>query len=177
VVGEENPGKALPEAFSLPLVHQLSLMQNQMFDQFREAMAMMFQMFGSLQKDQMEFVHRELGRIQELSHEMQTLQRELRKHPPSKSDQARFREPQAECDQVAGKQKVHRESKFPSEAETARSVAAAREGTVPPQPALAAITEEKAGPDVHSWLCQRMAEIQEDRRTRLQKILNFLSGK
>jgi pSer/pThr/pTyr-binding forkhead associated (FHA) protein len=163
VVGQDNPGKALLEAVLLPLVQQFSLMQNQMFEQFREAMVMMFQMFGSLQKDQMEFIRQELGGIQDLSEEIQTLQAELKKHQPS---------PQGQANTEGVKTPSTPENSPPgSVGWDARSPATS-------SPAgTEKIIEGKTGPEVHAWLSRRMAEIQEDRQGRLQKILNFLSGK
>jgi hypothetical protein len=171
VMGEDNPGKALLEAVLLPLVQQFSLMQNQMFDQFREAMVMMFQMFGSLQKDQMEFIRKELGKVQELSQEIQTLQAELKKYPTSRSG-----EPTPEW-LGPRKQDIHRELKA-SPSEKLPSVAKDPDAEAPAiLAATKKATEGTAGPEVHAWLTKRMAEMQEDRRSRLQKILNFLSGK
>ena len=42
----------------VPLVNQFGLMQQQMFDQFQQAMAMMVQMFGTMHRDQMEVIPR-----------------------------------------------------------------------------------------------------------------------
>ena len=44
----------LTESVLVPLVNQFGLMQQQMFDQFQQAMAMMVQMFGTMHRDQME---------------------------------------------------------------------------------------------------------------------------
>src|SRR5207245_1978028 len=57
-------------------------MQQQMFDQFQQAMVMMVQMFRSLHRDQMQLVREELDRLHELTAELQSLQADLAKNPP-----------------------------------------------------------------------------------------------
>ena len=61
----------------IPLVNQFGLMQQQMFDQFQQAMAMMVQMFGTMHRDQMEVIRTELDRLHELTAELQSLKDEL----------------------------------------------------------------------------------------------------
>ena len=52
----------LTESMLVPLVNQFGLMQQQMFDQFQQAMAMMVQMFGTMHREQMEVIRAELDR-------------------------------------------------------------------------------------------------------------------
>ena len=54
------PQSELAESMLVPLVNQFGLMQQQMFDQFQQAMAMMVQMFGTMHRDQMEVIARSL---------------------------------------------------------------------------------------------------------------------
>ena len=61
----------------MPLVNQFGLMQQQMFDQFQQAMAMMVQMFGTMHRDQMEVIRTELDRLHELTEEFHALKQEL----------------------------------------------------------------------------------------------------
>ena len=61
----------------VPLVNQFGLMQQQMFDQFHQAMAMMVQMFGTMHHDQMAVIREELDRLNELSDEVHALRAEL----------------------------------------------------------------------------------------------------
>ena len=62
-----NPN--LTESMLVPMVNQFGLMQQQMFDQFQQAMAMMVQMFGTMHRDQMEVIRAELDRLHELTDE------------------------------------------------------------------------------------------------------------
>jgi pSer/pThr/pTyr-binding forkhead associated (FHA) protein len=60
-----------------PVVNQFGLMQQQMFDQFQQAMAMMVQMFGRMHHDQMEVIRTELDQLRELTEEFHALKTEL----------------------------------------------------------------------------------------------------
>jgi pSer/pThr/pTyr-binding forkhead associated (FHA) protein len=68
---------SLTESVLVPLVNQFGLMQQQMFDQFQQAMAMMVQMFGTMHRDQMEVIRAELDRLHELTDEFHALKDEL----------------------------------------------------------------------------------------------------
>ena len=67
----------LNESMLVPLVNQFGLMQQQMFDQFQQAMAMMVQMFGTMHRDQMEVIRAELDRLHDLTEEFHALKSEL----------------------------------------------------------------------------------------------------
>ena len=67
----------LTESMLVPLVNQFGLMQQQMFDQFQQAMAMMVQMFGTMHRDQMEVIRAELDQLRELTEEFHALKNEL----------------------------------------------------------------------------------------------------
>jgi pSer/pThr/pTyr-binding forkhead associated (FHA) protein len=67
----------LTESMLVPLVNQFGLMQQQMFDQFQQAMAMMVQMFGTMHRDQMEVIRAELNQLHELTEEFHALKNEL----------------------------------------------------------------------------------------------------
>jgi pSer/pThr/pTyr-binding forkhead associated (FHA) protein len=67
------------ESMLVPLVNQFGLMQQQMFDQFQQAMSMLVQMFGKMHQDQMDVIRAELDRLHELTEEFQSLKDELAK--------------------------------------------------------------------------------------------------
>jgi pSer/pThr/pTyr-binding forkhead associated (FHA) protein len=67
------------ESVLMPLFSQFSLMQQQMFDQFQQAMGMVVQMFGSMHREQMGVIREELDRLHQLSRELQELKVELAK--------------------------------------------------------------------------------------------------
>jgi hypothetical protein len=82
----------------VPLVNQFGLMQQQMFDQFQQAMAMMVQMFGTMHRDQMEVIRAELDRLNELTEEFHALKSELANRsasttPPGESVLGSVKEP------------------------------------------------------------------------------------
>ena len=67
----------LTESMLVPLVNQFGLMQQQMFDQFQQAMAMMVQMFGTMHREQMEMIRAELDGLHDLTEEFHVLRQEL----------------------------------------------------------------------------------------------------
>jgi hypothetical protein len=67
----------LTESVLVPLVNQFSMMQQQMFDQFQQAMGMLVQMFGTMHREQMEVIREELDRLHQLTEELQALKAEL----------------------------------------------------------------------------------------------------
>jgi hypothetical protein len=73
------------ESVLVPLVNQFGLMQQQMFDQFQQAMSVLVQMFGKMHRDQMEVIREELDRLRELTQEIQSLKDELAKRTEAQS--------------------------------------------------------------------------------------------
>jgi pSer/pThr/pTyr-binding forkhead associated (FHA) protein len=69
------------ESVLVPLVNQFSMMQQQMFDQFQQAMGMLVQMFGTMHREQMDVIREELDRLHDLTRELQELKQELAKGP------------------------------------------------------------------------------------------------
>jgi pSer/pThr/pTyr-binding forkhead associated (FHA) protein len=73
--------KLAPSEFTdsmlVPLVNQFGVIQQQMFDQFQQAMAMMLQMFGTMHREQMEVIREELDQLHNLTEEFHTLKNEL----------------------------------------------------------------------------------------------------
>jgi hypothetical protein len=76
------------ESVLVPLVNQFGLMQQQMFDQFQQAIAMMVQMFGEMHRDQMKVIREELDRLHELTDELNALRHELANRSQDPSDVA-----------------------------------------------------------------------------------------
>jgi pSer/pThr/pTyr-binding forkhead associated (FHA) protein len=81
------------ESMLVPLVNQFGMMQQQMFDQFQQAMAMMIKMFGTMHRDQMEVIRAELDRLHELTDEVQALKNELAERTREKPE-LKSREPE-----------------------------------------------------------------------------------
>jgi pSer/pThr/pTyr-binding forkhead associated (FHA) protein len=65
------------------LLHHFGQMQQQMAEQFQQAVMTMVQMFSTFHRDQMELVRGELDRLHDLNQELVTIQNELaRRHVP-----------------------------------------------------------------------------------------------
>jgi pSer/pThr/pTyr-binding forkhead associated (FHA) protein len=74
----------LTESTLVPLINQFGFMQQQMFDQFQQAMAMMVQMFGTMHREQMEVIRAELDGLRDLTEEFHALKNELANRTPER---------------------------------------------------------------------------------------------
>jgi pSer/pThr/pTyr-binding forkhead associated (FHA) protein len=137
------------ESMLSPLVAQFSLMQQQMFEQFQHTLLTMAQMFGKLHQEQVGLIRQELEQIQDLTRQLHTLQSEgMQQESPER----------------------------PALPETPPA---------PSSPAPLAISNVPADPvapsrydgDVHIWLSQRLATLQQERQTRWQRVLSLVTGK
>ena len=77
VMSGNLPQSEFTESMLVPLVNQFGLMQQQMFDQFQQAMAMMVKMFGTMHRDQMEVIRAELDRLHELTDEFHGVKKRI----------------------------------------------------------------------------------------------------
>ena len=68
---------ALIQSFVLPLANQLSVMQQEMFDQFHQAGMLMFETFATLHKEQVGILREELGRLRLLTDELGAIRNEF----------------------------------------------------------------------------------------------------
>jgi pSer/pThr/pTyr-binding forkhead associated (FHA) protein len=181
-------GGRATESLLLPLVSQFSMMTHQMFDQFQQALMMMVQTFSRLHRDQVQLIRQELNQLHELTRELQEIQKELGKRPPAPtrtasepSGQNRATLPPTPSAPVA--------PSVPRNAEPARprDQRGPASPLSPPAPMSSTASKASADPsavplqrptaEVHAWLTQRLAVLQEERQTRWQKILNALTGK
>ncbi len=67
----------LVDSVLVPLVNQFGLMQQQMLDQFQQAISVLVQMFGTLHQDQMNLIREELNQLRDLTKEFHALKYEL----------------------------------------------------------------------------------------------------
>jgi pSer/pThr/pTyr-binding forkhead associated (FHA) protein len=175
------PGGPVPadggaaEAYLSPLVSQFALMQQQMFDQFQQAMAMMVQMFRGLHQDQTALIRDELDRVQELTRELQTLQAQLNRPAPAAATTREAAAPGPAPAPAAVPSPATSTGPAAPQAPAApqRTVGAVPTAGPRPQPAPADGVE---GQEFQVWLLDRMAALQEERQSRWQKILGFLGG-
>jgi hypothetical protein len=161
------------QSLLLPIVSQFSLMQQQMFDQFQQALTMMVQMFSGLHRDQMDLIRQELNQLHELTRELRDLQTELAKTPKPLAPAAPIPSPVPAA--------VVPPKPAPTPAPPPPSTPRPKLETTPSPPTPSApvppVAPAQPAADVHAWLSQRLATIQQERQSRWQKILNMLSGK
>ena len=184
------------ESALVPLVNQFGMMQQQMFDQFQQAMGMLVQMFGTMHREQMEVIREELDRLHDLSKELQELKDELAK--PSRRPVTPSGELASGASPVVPPPSPTTVAAPGLRATTApgfRTPIAPAPGRTPPlstppvaprpdqarsEPASAATPGAQASAppdrDAVAWIHQRIMTIQSERETRWQKILKLLPG-
>lgn len=187
----------IADSLLVPLLSELGQMQQQMADQFNQALMMMFQMFSSMHKDQMGLIREELAQIQQLTREQQALQAELAKRPVASSPDVLappFRVVPAVSDTAPGLVEELGHIPFPGPACEAPAPPGAAPveptGFVPgAAPRMTGRADEGLGRSptddtrnvaedhVHAMLVQRLAAIQDERQTRWQKLLKSVMGK
>ena len=176
----EGPGSLLP-----PLITQFGLMQQQMFEQFQQALLTMAQMFGDLHHDQLQLVQEEMAQLHELTRELQGLQKELARQTPSptaasQADKPRtLASPQASAPAVPSDQrKMGPAPATPAPPAPARHGVAAKTSPVAPGASTAPPSESpiRSDTEVHAWLNGRLALLQQERQSRWQKILQAVTG-
>jgi pSer/pThr/pTyr-binding forkhead associated (FHA) protein len=192
----------LAESMLVPLVNQFGLMQQQMFDQFQQAMAMMVQMFGRMHCDQMEVIRTELDQLHELTEEFHALKNELANRSRAETAStpvAATSEPSNGLGVTpVGPSPVISPSSLTSSTPGQRSSLEPRLSPTQPlsSPPVALPTSEQrqepglcsstrpngAGLAANSdrdtvvWLHQRIMSLQRERESRWQKILKLLPG-
>jgi hypothetical protein len=67
----------ITETLLVPLMNQFGQMQQQMLDQFQQAITMIVQMFGTLHRDQMVTIREELDQLRDLTREFHAIKLEL----------------------------------------------------------------------------------------------------
>jgi pSer/pThr/pTyr-binding forkhead associated (FHA) protein len=173
VAGRSSVGLTALEPTIGPILAEFGQMQRQMFDQFQQAMMMMFQMFGKMHQEQIGLVREELDRIRQLNQEIQELKTLL----GSGTERARPASP-------AGRAVPHgpRLTKPTATGAASERPAPSRPGTNVPPPAAAKgpssrapIMDERAE-NVHDLLFKRMTELQDERQNRWQKLLSMVAG-
>jgi hypothetical protein len=162
------------EALFAPLAMQLGQMQQQMFDQFQQGMMMMFQMFNTLQRDQVGLIRGELEHLHRLNVEVRTLQAELLARPQPEPAPAPRTAPAPARNATPAQGRaplkpLPQPQPLAAKAETSprREETSSSRGALPPL--------EHSDTQMHVWLSQRLHSIQEERQSHWQKIVNFLT--
>ncbi len=168
----------LVQVFLLPLASQFSRMQQQMFEQFQDAMKMA-QSFSALHERQVDMIRRELERQAELTKELQSLQKELQAARSAQAPSpAPPPAPAAAAPRAASQPPAEAAPPGPATPTPRPSRSPERKA---PQPAAApagrpgAETLPENG-DVHEWLARRVDALQKERQSSWQMIKRILMG-
>lgn len=145
------------------LVQQFGAMQQQMFDQFHQTMMMMFEGFATLHRETSTSIREEFEEVRKLSQEIESLRAET----------ARL----AEVTTISLQQSAFEKVEF-HQGPTKNGHSKPPEPPPRPQaPPKVAPPLPDSGVDFHAQLCQRLTQIESERQTRWQKILNMMASK
>lgn len=181
------------EAVLQPLVHQFMEMQQQMSDQFQQAIGMVLDMFTGMHRDQVAIIRQEIDRLQQLTDELHALEEEaeqVRAGPAPAAQPSETGSLPREVRHEAGEDPMQTppHAGYHFTPDSAHPLAGKTpDTTVGEEPAPRAGADEPtlegatAGAhtdgEVHLWVFQRIEAIQEERKSRMRKIYNFLRGK
>jgi pSer/pThr/pTyr-binding forkhead associated (FHA) protein len=173
-----------------PLAGQFAQLQQQMFDQFMQALMGMGQMFGQMQRDQLSWIREELVKVQQVNQDLQVFRAELaRREPPGNQAGAlRPTETNVETPVPLGEQKAkrenhsHREVNGPpgSTAPAATGEGGTRSpssGAIPDQVEKTHSRSGQTDQEVHAQLSQRILALQQQRESLWHQLLKRLTGK
>jgi pSer/pThr/pTyr-binding forkhead associated (FHA) protein len=149
-------------------------MQQQFLDQFQQTALMMFRALGSMHRDQMEELREKLDSLQELGENFKSLQAQMENTSPPGPSAPIHQQPATTLPQPGTS------SPPASDTNGARpSNASAENGTEPLREKLRSLAEDpnNQSMNVHEWMMGRLAALEDEQRTRWQKILDMVRGK
>jgi pSer/pThr/pTyr-binding forkhead associated (FHA) protein len=140
-----------------PLVQQFNNLQQQMFDQFQQTLVMLVRLMSSMHQEQVALIREELGQIQKVTEELNRLQ--------GQAHQGRAVSPGGV---------LRRGGASPVGQVQPRS-------SVTPLPVPASFAGQPRSVngndgDIHDWVTRRVSELQADRQSRWQRIVDFVRG-
>jgi pSer/pThr/pTyr-binding forkhead associated (FHA) protein len=181
--GPSSDQAQMLEALLAPLANQFANAQQQLIGQLNLVIETVFQMVGTVQRDQMELVNQELRQIRELSTELQTLQVQSANALNSNGSKPASLAGQGDAPMAIETQDAGNPRSLSGRVES-RPSSQGLQGSDPsiavPPPAAATTQMPQGSPaqssDMHAVICQRIAELDRERQSRWQKILNLLNG-
>jgi pSer/pThr/pTyr-binding forkhead associated (FHA) protein len=186
LLAERVSGEGEISASVLAMVlDQFGQMQQQFLDQFQQTTLMMFRALGTMHRDQMEELREKLDSLHQIGENLQAFQDQLENGvaPGPLPAAPRGENPALPRTATAGPPNggtggpgQGRLSAAPAGRES-RSTAG--NGTDPLREKMRSIVDQPniPGENVHEWLIGRIAAIEDEQRTRWQKILDMVRGR
>ncbi len=187
--GQSDAERNVSEAFVMSLVNQFGQMQQQMYQQSQQAMMMLVNMFSSLHQNHMDLIRDDLNRVQQITAELQSVQSQMLNAQGSATN-VDFTREEAAATAEEGIQDAVISPPVPEKPAAAerpdkpqrppqKPLAADAEETQPPgemEPPQKRERADHAGVQTHALLSERLAELENERNSRWQKIMKTLTG-
>ena len=179
----------ISESVVTAMMDRFCTMQQQMFQQSQQNMMMMVNMFTSLHRDHMALIREDLDRVHQITEELQQVQAQLLRQSPAEpagwsSAPSEQTIPEGADGAVTAEFVPKPVAEPPAAAEVAeepaipRSFDSAAGATETKTPASESEDNEEAedGVAAHAVLTERLANLQQERESRWQKIMHTLTG-
>lgn len=190
---EAPAANGMSDAVAVALMQQFSMMQQQLFDHTQQVLTMMAETFQAAHTRQMDIIREELSRVHDLNRELHELN--LRRAasaadgaaapaaatvplevPPPPARPAPVREaPAAPDSPTASVRSPNEEPESAAPAPTPVPVAVNAPHPAAPAKPHAAPAAAPAGGDLHAWLTNRINELEEERSSRWQRIVQMIT--
>lgn len=160
-------------AWLIPVLQHIGTMQQQMMDQFNQSLMGALQSFGTLHRDTVSALREELGELRRLNEELAALQAQASVR--NEAAQAEDSHPSVEAERP----KIEREGRIeqgspaavPDQAVNSPKGSGVMRGEDSSRPEALADAHE-----LHVTLQRRIRDLQRERQTRWQRILNVIQG-
>ena len=169
------PGPIVGADFA-PFVSLFTTLQQQMADHFRSTMTGMMESFQRMHADQMRLVWEELAHIRRLSDEVTSLKESLARLPAAPVTDRKSGPSLAAGLPADSRQRDVRPSAFPKTPPVEKTPLGPSPHPVRKSEPTVSVSAPStpSGDDVHTWLNRRVAEVQQEREGRWEKIVSFL---
>jgi hypothetical protein len=152
-------GGSLSDGMAMAMMQQFALMQQQLFEHTQHLLTSVVQAFHSAHHSQLDLIREELGRLHELNRELQELNAK-KSQASAEPDPGPCPAPQAAAEPAQPRRPLpraaHTDPEFAPRADAAR--------------------EEEQPADVHGWLNSRIRQLEKERTSRWQRIMQMLTS-
>lgn len=186
LIAEQLPEGEISASTLAAVLDQFGQMQQQFLDQFQQTTLMMFRALGTMHRDQMEELREKFDSLHQLGENLQSLQSHMATNaatgpgPTAREGTDPTPSPPASAPAPAPTGTPEGRAGHPGQGGSSATVTAAEvEATEQLRAKMRAMIDQPNGPspNVHEWLIGRLATLEEEQRTRWQRLLDLVRGR
>jgi len=181
------------EQFVLSLVNQFGQMQQQLFQQSQQSMMMLVNMFSTLHQNHMDLIRDDLNRLHEVTAELQSVQAQMASSGNESATNVSYTRAaeSTETEHVSHEdvqdavfseavpesaKKPQAPQPAPAEEAAASDQSDSENKPVPPPEEEKRQRSDRSGVRTHAMLAERLAELENERNSRWQKIMQTIKS-